>query len=859
MSRIALAVVFILALTTHAAAQSQREILQRCKAATAYVDLQGKASATAFCISEEGVFVTNDHVVKDVAKDGTVRLVFDPNSEDRREVKAKVLRRAADVDLALLRVVSDKPEKFPAIALGSDSELYETMSLTAFGYPFGKALNGGGDALPDISVNVGRVTSLRKKEGKLFQIQLDAQLNPGNSGGPVIDESGKVVGIATAGVFATGINFAVPVSKLKGLIEKPEATVEMPAIAPGQEHAEADFAIELVPFLRPIDNATVELHLTESAGTTRVLPAKAAAKHRYVVHTSPYVKPDKEARPVIDVVVQYSRGSVAGWVKDQAIQVVGESNQSVQLAQVRAIEFGGDAHVTRHDGQALKGKVEGLSAVQVGVGDYTIELDLAKAKKMTLKPVNQQRPSLQYAWVVKIGEEEILRREGVVAGKGASLATSFKPYEGERQRIDLPDTISDALLAKGGQLLLLQMPKTRKVAVYNINEAKITNYLSLAHENAMLAAGSQKLIVVMPSEGVIERWSLDTFERETTRPLPVKGPVKNVAMGYASQGPLLMYSSASSDALGQMSLTFIDVEKLEPLAMEGRDPHHGSFRDAIHIRASATGDVFGRWCTSHSPQGMQVIMLQGKQIEGRSQHDSAGHIAPNFDGTSLLTGFRGVLTPNLDMKNRSGDGSQTPNMPAVPSTHSRFYVSVPTEPGAQFNLGGEPFKGAKPTLHLIGRETRLCDLPDLELGRPTENYSWSANDFTIDKRVFFIPQANQLLSIPYSSDRLIVQKFDMKAVMEEKNIDYFFVNSTPPRTFEKGAHYQYTLEVMAKSGTPKFELSSGPEGMAISGAGVLSWQVPEDFADKEVNVIVTVQNSDGQTLLETFRISRVES
>ena len=75
-----------------------------------------------------------------------------------------------------------------------------TASVTAFGYPLGTMVPHETGKYPSVSVNGGRITALTKGEDGLSLIQLDAALNPGNSGGPVLDHEGKVIGVVAAGI-----------------------------------------------------------------------------------------------------------------------------------------------------------------------------------------------------------------------------------------------------------------------------------------------------------------------------------------------------------------------------------------------------------------------------------------------------------------------------------------------------------------------------------------------------------------------------------------------------------------------------------------------------------------------------------
>jgi hypothetical protein len=839
-------------------AQDKRELVQRGKAATAFLDLpQKEISATAVCIHKSGLFVTNEHAVKNVAQGAKVKLIFNPNDDNRREVEAKILRQDAELDLAVLRAEGDTLTDFESLRLGDDTGLFETMSVTAFGFPFGKKLAEEDEQYPDVSVNVGRVTALRKRAGKLDRIQLDAQLNPGNSGGPVIDDTGDVVGIVQAGVFATGVNFAIPSSLVRSFLSKPELVFRPPMIAADKKHEPAEFQVQLVPFLRPLQRARVALELTTDGHQPRTFAAESADSLLYTIKATPIPAPSVNEPLWITGTVSFAQGNLSGSFQDRAIELNGAT---IKLSELRSIQWGDEPQLIRHDGTQLAGRPAGLESLSVDVGHYLLNVELARAQRLDLRPVDQRTPGVRYLLTVSVGNEELARNEGslTIADTvgGSSLPTTvFTPYTGDKQTLELPDSISDAVLAGGGRLLLLHLRKSRKLAVYDVNQTKIARFLSLGSDQAFIAAGLEKLIVLAPSEGVIERWSLTSFERETTRPLPVSGVIKSIALGYASRGPLLIHAGVSTDALARTIFAFVDLEKFEPLPIQAaNNGHYSSYRDAVHIRASGTGDVFGMWCTSHSPQGMQTLVLLGKDAKVSYQHDSAGHIAPNFDGSAILTGFAGECTPDLNRKGGESHG-HSGQMPTIPSTHPRFYVAVPSEPGAQFNLGGEPFANRKPTLHTLGSDTRIADLPSLDLGKPVDNASWSADDFTLDKRVLFVPQANQLVSIPFTNDRLIVQRFDTREVLEKANVDYFYVTSVPPRLFRKGERYHYTVEVASRKGGVDYELSSGPPGMSLSKSGDLYWNVPGDFANERVSVIITVRSVDGQTLYDSFQLT----
>jgi len=397
---------FLVPLESHA--QSAREIIQRGKAATAFVELPDKKkTGSAVCIHASGIVVTNHHVVKDLPKDAKVKLVFDSHLESPREVDATVVREDEEADLAILRVVkADKP--FTFLPLGNDAELFETMKVTTFGYPFGKALAVGGQSYPEISVNQGQITALRMRDGKLSTVQLDAQLNPGNSGGPTTDDSGAIIGIVQAGVFATGVNFAIPVRRLRPLVENPEIIFEPPYIGVATKFKPVDLHVELVSILDSVDDAEVELEIRESAKPPRKFVAKPNGKNRYTLSFAPFTSKVANDPIWIPGTLTFSSGSVQGSFENETISI---GTRSFQLSQLRTIEWGNDKVVPRI-GSEVVDQIKGPTKLKLSLGSSVLYIELAGARRLEFTPVGESEPFVDYALIVKKRGTELMRQEG---------------------------------------------------------------------------------------------------------------------------------------------------------------------------------------------------------------------------------------------------------------------------------------------------------------------------------------------------------------------------------------------------------------------------------------------------------------
>lgn len=153
----------------------------------------------------------------DAAGEGEIQVVFHSGTPKEEAVKAAVVARDVKRDLAILKATGVKAEVDP-IALDLTFKPTETTPVFTFGFPFGEALSRT-KGNPAISVGRGAISSLRLDEnGEEAAVQIDGALNPGNSGGPVVDAKGRLVGVAVATIRGAGIGFAIPPTVLQRLL-----------------------------------------------------------------------------------------------------------------------------------------------------------------------------------------------------------------------------------------------------------------------------------------------------------------------------------------------------------------------------------------------------------------------------------------------------------------------------------------------------------------------------------------------------------------------------------------------------------------------------------------------------------------
>jgi len=157
-----------------------------------------RGQGSGFIVSADGIILTNAHVVRD-AKDVTVKLT------DRREFQAKVLGSDPKTDVAVLKI---EAKNLPTVPMGSVSDLKVGQWVLAIGSPFGF----------ESSVSAGVVSAKGRSlpdDSFVPFIQTDVAVNPGNSGGPLFNARGEVIGINSQIYSRTGgyqgLSFAIPI------------------------------------------------------------------------------------------------------------------------------------------------------------------------------------------------------------------------------------------------------------------------------------------------------------------------------------------------------------------------------------------------------------------------------------------------------------------------------------------------------------------------------------------------------------------------------------------------------------------------------------------------------------------------
>jgi S1-C subfamily serine protease len=204
-------------------------------------------------VTPDGYLLTNEHVVQKVSQ---ARVTF----VDGRSVPASVAGRDPATDLAVLRA---QAAALPYAQLAPEQRLRAGQLVVAVGNPFGF----------ESTVSAGVVSalgrSLRSRQGRLIEgvVQHSAALNPGNSGGPLVDARGRVAGINTAIIaMAQGIGFAIPAATAQWVLTEILTQGRVRRAWLGVAARDRPLDVRLVRALELASPRAVEILSRESAG-----------------------------------------------------------------------------------------------------------------------------------------------------------------------------------------------------------------------------------------------------------------------------------------------------------------------------------------------------------------------------------------------------------------------------------------------------------------------------------------------------------------------------------------------------------------------------------------------------------------
>jgi serine protease Do len=820
------------------------------KDATVLVDLGEDGSGSGFCLDAKGLFVTNRHVIASVLPGAKVKVIYHPSEPDQRVIEATVVARSAKYDLAILK--AEEPGTLTAVQLGDDSNVTETDTVTAFGYPFGKMLASKQGEYPAVSINTGKVTALRHEGKTLARLQIDATVNPGNSGGPVFDAAGKVIGIVVSGIQyngQTGVNFAIPVSQLRKFLEPAYVELAQPAVQYSSRHEEAEFVASIFQYGKPDADLTVELTLTTPGTAARKFAFKRKSEGTYSVTAIPV--PETNDATLLPVTALTTDGLKRGWVKDHEITVAG---QGVKLSELKSITTLPNPTSIFLDGHQVVGGVSKLGQFNTGSddSDQPVSVDLSTAVSIRLDDPSPPDAVVRYQLSAQaagkpVGENRgtftLQNAPGETTNAGPKLPEWLAAMQGGDEEADadasaktqtllFSNDIDQAMCAGAGRFEVIHLRGLRTYAVVDLLAGKVSSWVTVDSPDAVAAAGLNDLIVT-----TVDRHGLMRFDLRTGRLIETVYPARAVifrhlAMGDASNGPVI-----ADVGTERMLLQLPGFREIPP-------NWTGGIMSFADLCVSGDGTTIAGW----DNMDVHRVHISNDRVTGRFTARSVGGVQPDYDGSHLYS-FGMVLDRSLNPLSQDEDAQALP-------THS---IGINAGMSLGFSEGG---MGGQMMLLDSADNKPLCplfsiaDLMKIAAKNPGQEKQKNQPQIDSSARLSIAPQGGVAMILPTSDDRVIIRRFDLDNALARNGGDWLVVASNPPTGFVRGEPYAYAIDVRAAHKPLRFALETAPAGMTISADGKISWLPAKTISSDRLPVVVSITDSAGKLKRHAFVVER---
>ncbi|NWK57233.1 trypsin-like peptidase domain-containing protein [Verrucomicrobiaceae bacterium N1E253] len=830
------------------------------KKATAFVKVkQTGMQGSAFCISTQGYFATCAHVVDGVAEGENVTLVLNSGVALEKEVLALVVRKSPELDLAILK--TDAREA-PALKFGSPSKLKETEAIMVSGFPLGDALAFGRDN-PAATISTGKITSVRSDGKTVGRIQIDAKLNPGNSGGPVVNKKGEVVGVAVSTIVGSNLNFAIGTDHLNLLIKS--ARVEVDKIEPisyGDRGKPLEVGFELdylVPssrktsvkayFLsRQMDDREIKvIHLGDSKFKVRGVPVTGHSQvDSYSIRAS-----------FIQSSGRYTHTSTTA-ICDQKVTV---GVHQMMLSDISMI-LPSRQLVLGHQGQEYRGVIVGLESIQKLNDQRKTPIAMKNWHAIALRPVRLAREALGLKVVVK--DEAYTSQQTVnvplvgstssLMSQGSPYSSGFDPYAGnpelfaqDKREILFDGEIYDVAWGAGGRYLVADIRSQRKLVVVDCAAGQVHGEIPYGAENVTFGAGARQLLIAKGNR--VQHWDYEPLAKSGQSAPWVSGHILGLSVGAGASQIVGVYYDAIESA-GMYRFEFRDFKTGKLIAI---DPPSAGLTKNLHFSSSLTGHAYGAYTNAYSSSGKTMVYYSGQGGMAKGEYGGSGWLSPDPLGQYCYTSFKGAVLAGYQQSSQRG----TMKHPAfIPTTMTGLVCQVPMP-----DNGREAHQDLSLGLYDALRHKSILenavDLPEFDQSQLKFKFSQTPEDpLTWNKRFFYNAHLGLLCTVPLDNRTLIVRKFDCWQYLKSKGVDYLYPLTYLPSLVSVGDQVTVTLKMASSSQAPlQYELVEGPDGMVLTREGVITWAVDKSAAGMTHPVLIRVRAEGGGEYLLQHKIS----
>ncbi len=407
--------------------------------------------------------------------------------------------------------------------------------------------------------------------------------------------------------------------------------------------------------------------------------------------------------------------------------------------------------------------------------------------------------------------------------------------------VELGEAAAQIRTGGGGRFLIFHLKNTGSLAIVDVTKSAVVKTIGVP-DDVRYAASVDKLLVVLPAQKLIQRYSLTDFQREKTAPLPDDAPMFVAVMGCNSGGPLVLRGEQGRRDYHSGGLLFWDIEKMAVAALP---------RDLIGggpIRISADGKTLIGWTSGITGQTFQLARFTPsgiQELRSPDGHDYNGWWAtPTADGSYVVRYNAGIYSHALKL---------------LPSDALSGSVLMPCEDprlmlAARLADRRRGRASSELSIVTLNDQQILYTLATPEL-ESKAIISTEQGYFYGEPRAHFLPDLKAVVTFPDSNDKVVIRKFDLAQALNERKTDYLFVVSKPPGEVIAGETFTYRPEVLTNAKSVKYKLESGPEGMRLADDGQITWPVKKGAIENGAKVIISASADNGKTAFHSFGVS----
>ncbi|MDY3563254.1 hypothetical protein R5W23_004754 [Gemmata sp. JC673] len=459
-----------------------------------------------------------------------------------------------------------------------------------------------------------------------------------------------------------------------------------------------------------------------------------------------------------------------------------------------------------------------------------------------LAPAEKNEP----AGVEMVPTPERPAESAEVSGPKRPPAAPLIPGPVDREHaVALQGPIAAIIPGGGGRYFAAHVPSAERVIVYDTALRKVAGEVPGSSGTALMAAGRESLFVGRDADTNFIRWDFKTARQDAVSLPPRAQPLRYVAMGAASDGPMVLVTKDTTRG----ELVLVDpatrADRTFPI-----DDVTSTFPMQIPYRYNTNKDNLPK--PVPSSDGRAIVFRNGALIRDGARFralilSTPTAVRPAADGRTFLN--RSVF---------SDQGLLLQPVVPVTENHRRllpaisgpFHVALEQNRVAPVTPGGP----VRLTLYSNGAPGPLGSLPV-----PPELRDWVLSDrkewvVNVEHHLFFAPDPGVLLFHPPGADWMYVHRVDMESFLDAAGGGPLFT-TTPPAEVFRGRPFTYQARAIAK-GDVSYWQTGGPSGMHVSPEGLITWpaSVTGTFAGSTVEMRVTARDQNRRETVQTFKV-----